>query len=213
MSTTSTRRYDASGRREAARQTREKVIEAATRLFLEGGWAGTSMRDVAKAAGVSVETVYGSVGNKVEVLRIAMDIAVVGDHEPLPLSERPEWLRISEGSTARERAEAIGDLLIAMYRRTAPLHRALQHAAVNEPALAAQLRKDFRDIREQNRQGVTAVALREPTELELDLVQAATSNETYLMLTEQRGLTDDDYREFVATAIIRLLRLDEETER
>jgi len=57
------------------------------------------------------------------------------------------------------------------------------------------------------------VAGREPTDAELDLVQAATSNETYLMLTEQRGLSDDDYREFVATAMTRLLRLDEQEDR
>ena len=213
MTEAGTRRYDASGRREAARASRQKVIAAATALFLERGWAGTSMRDVARRAGVSVETVYGSGGTKVELLRIAMDIAVVGDDEPVPLSERPEWRAISTGATPRERAEAVGGLLITMHRRTAPLHRALQHAAVGDSTLVELLDRDFRDIREQNRQGVRSVAGREPTDAELDLVQAATSNETYLMLTEQRGLSDDDYREFVATAMTRLLRLDEQEDR
>jgi hypothetical protein len=39
---------------------------------------------------------------------------------------------------------------------------------------------------------------------------AATSNETYLMLHEHRDHADEDYREFVAAAMTRLLRLDEE---
>jgi AcrR family transcriptional regulator len=205
-----TRRYDASGRREQARATRQKVIAAATELLIQRGWANTSMRDVAKVAGVSVETVYGSVGNKLELLRIAIDTAVVGDDEPVPLSERPAWQRISDGTTARERVEAIGDLLVALHPRSAPLHRALQHAAVGEPDLAELLRKDSADMREQTRQAIASVLDREPTEQELDLVQAVTSNETYLLLTEQRGHSDEDFREFVVTAITRLLGLDQQ---
>ncbi|WP_028651455.1 TetR/AcrR family transcriptional regulator [Nocardioides halotolerans] len=213
MSSTTTRRYDGSGRRQQAQTTRLKVIEAASALFVTRGWAGTSMRDVAREAGVSVETVYGSVGNKTALLRMAIDLAVVGDDDPVPLSERPAWQQIMAAPTPHARAEAIAGLLVGMHRRTAPLHRALQHAAVGEPELAEQLRRDFADIREQNRQGVLAVLGREPTDLEVDLVQAVTSNETYLLLTEQRGHTDDDYREFVATAITRLLGLEEQEER
>lgn len=213
MTQPASRKYDASGRREQARATHHKVVAAASDLFVERGWAGASMRDVARVAGVSVETVYGSVGNKVQLLKVALDTAVVGDDEPVPLSERPAWQQIGAGETPRDRMGAIADLLTDMHRRTAPLHRALQHAAVGEPELAELLREDWQDIREQNRQGIRALTDREPTELELDLVQAVTSNETYLLLTEQRGRTDDDYREFVVTAIARLLRLEDEEHR
>ena len=51
------RSYDSSRRQAMAEETRLSVIDAATRLFAENGWACTGMRDVAKAAGVSVETV------------------------------------------------------------------------------------------------------------------------------------------------------------
>ena len=205
------RRYDGTRRREAAQANRRLVVEAASRLFVERGWSGTSMRDVARAAGVSVETVYSSVGTKLDLLRVAMDVAVVGDDDPVPLSDRPEWRAVVDGPTAVDRARAVGDLLVRLHARTAWLHQALRHAAVGDPDLATMLQKDFDDIREQNRQGLSAVARREPTEEELDLVMSTLSNETYLMLTEHRHLTHADYREFVTTAITRLLGLEEGT--
>ncbi|MCW2756805.1 MAG: TetR family transcriptional regulator [Nocardioidaceae bacterium] len=204
------RKYDASNRREQAQATRRRVLEAAATTFVERGWSGTSMRDVARAAGVSVETVYGSVGSKSELLRASMDIAVVGDDEPSPLSERPQWRAMAEGATSLARAEAVAELLAALHARTAPLFLALSHAAVGEPDLAAMLHRDQLDIREQNRQGVRAVAHREPTELELDLVAAVTGNETFLMLTERQGYSDADYRTFVVAALTRLLGLEDE---
>ncbi|HVL03972.1 MAG TPA: TetR family transcriptional regulator, partial [Acidimicrobiales bacterium] len=52
------RRYDARGRQEQARRTRWAVLEAAHRLFLEQGYAATTMAAIAAEAAVSVETVY-----------------------------------------------------------------------------------------------------------------------------------------------------------
>ena len=43
---------------------REAILRAATRLFLERGFAGTSMDAVAEAAGVAKLTVYGHFGDK-----------------------------------------------------------------------------------------------------------------------------------------------------
>ena len=87
------RRYESPRRVEHAAQTRAAVLEAATALFGENGWAGTGMRDVARAAGVAVETVYANFGSKAELLLAALDVAVVGDTQPIPL-----------GATARVRA-------------------------------------------------------------------------------------------------------------
>jgi AcrR family transcriptional regulator len=64
-------------------------LVVSTRLFAENGWSGTDMRDVARTAQVSVETVYANFGSKGSLLRQALDVAVVGDDEPVPLSDRP----------------------------------------------------------------------------------------------------------------------------
>ena len=52
------RRYDASSRRAGAAATRDRICAAAERLFLADGYARTSIRAVAKAAGVAEATIY-----------------------------------------------------------------------------------------------------------------------------------------------------------
>src|SRR5215212_814751 len=59
MSTTPGSRRD-----RQAQQTRAEILGAARRLFAERGYARTSVRDIAQAAGVSAQTVYDSVGSK-----------------------------------------------------------------------------------------------------------------------------------------------------
>ncbi len=81
------------------------MLEAATELFGQKGWVGTGMRDVARAAGVAVETVYANFGSKPELLLAAIDVAVVGDAQPIPLGERPEFAVLGRGSlSTRARA-------------------------------------------------------------------------------------------------------------
>jgi len=52
------RNYDATSRRAAAAATRERICAAAETLFLRDGYARTSVRAVAKAAGVAEATMY-----------------------------------------------------------------------------------------------------------------------------------------------------------
>jgi AcrR family transcriptional regulator len=51
-------------RERRAQLTRAEILGAARRLFAERGYARTSVRDIATAAGVSAQTVYDSVGPK-----------------------------------------------------------------------------------------------------------------------------------------------------
>src|SRR3954470_10721690 len=57
-------RERSSRREQQAQQTREEILRAARRLFAERGYTRTSVRDIARAAGVSAQTVYDSVGSK-----------------------------------------------------------------------------------------------------------------------------------------------------
>ena len=51
-------------RERRARLTQDEILQSARRLFAERGYARTSVRDIARAAGVSAQTVYDSVGSK-----------------------------------------------------------------------------------------------------------------------------------------------------
>lgn len=55
-------------RQEQAAATRDRIAEAARRLFAEHGYGSTSMEAIAAEAGVAVRTVYASFGAKREIL-------------------------------------------------------------------------------------------------------------------------------------------------
>jgi AcrR family transcriptional regulator len=55
-------------RRDLAREeTRRKILEAGANLFSERGWEATTLRDVAKAAGLSTGALFVSYANKAEL--------------------------------------------------------------------------------------------------------------------------------------------------
>ncbi len=83
------RTYNSTRRLAQARQTRRLIVEAAGRLFRERGYAGTAIEAIAQQAGVAVETIYATFGNKVAILSAVVDFSVVGDDEPVPLLQRP----------------------------------------------------------------------------------------------------------------------------
>jgi AcrR family transcriptional regulator len=66
---TSVKRSYRSPRREAqARRTRERIIDAARRLWVERGFGTTTMEAIAVEANVAVQTVYGAFGSKGAIL-------------------------------------------------------------------------------------------------------------------------------------------------
>src|SRR4051794_40997684 len=62
------RRYDAPTRRAAALATRDRICARAEELFVGGGYARTSIRAIATAAGVSEATVYLAFATKAALL-------------------------------------------------------------------------------------------------------------------------------------------------
>jgi AcrR family transcriptional regulator len=132
------RSYDNSRRAEQARGTRRRIVEVARELLLTQGYATTTIAQVAKAAGVSSETVQKGFGTKAALAKAVYDVTLVGDDEPVPLRERPEFLAIAaEPDPARKLAgyAAVGR---ALWERLGPLLGVLmQGAQAGEPDLVA----------------------------------------------------------------------------
>ena len=63
------------------RTTRLRITKAAYTLFCERGFSGTTMADVAQAAGVAVQTDYFVFHTKGELLSRTYDFAVLGEGE------------------------------------------------------------------------------------------------------------------------------------
>jgi len=121
-----------------ARATRRRITDAATELFVAAGYGTTTLEQIAERAGVAVQTVYFHFGNKRTVLKEAVDIAAVGDDEPVPLLDRP-WL-------AKLRAEPDARRVIALwvrnsreiFGRIAPIMQVVRDAAGADPDMAEQ---------------------------------------------------------------------------
>jgi hypothetical protein len=153
--------------------------------------------------------VYANFGSKAQLLKEAIDVAVVGDDEPVPLSDRPEIRALAEGDISA-RAAATGRLLVSLRQRTARLQRLLQQAGPSDPELAGVLQAGRVTERQSFCEGMRAVAQRVVTEAVVDEMFAVLSNDVYLLLTETCGWTDEAYQSWVATTVVRLLNLQGE---
>jgi len=125
-------------RAERARLTRRRIIDAAAELFVERGYGATMLDQVAERAGVAVQTVYFHFGNKSTLLKRALDVAAVGDDEPVELLERP-WL---DGIKAEPDPRRMIELWVANSRsimeRVAPILAVVRGSVGADPDLAAQ---------------------------------------------------------------------------
>jgi AcrR family transcriptional regulator len=198
------RGYRSPRREQQAAETRAMVVAAAARLFGERGWAATGMRDVARAAGVSVETVYASFRSKGDLLLAAIDLAVVGDAAPVPLGQRPEFTALGSG-TRHQRARAAARLVTGINQRTAGVVLALREAAASDPELAERMRERERRRRINVEQGAAMVAGRSVTPEEADGLWAVLAVEVYQLLTGLRGWTPQQYEAWLAGVLDRLL--------
>ncbi len=84
------RAYRSRVRADQAAATRDRVARSAAELFVEQGFAATTVAGIAAHAGVSAQTVYNGFGTKAALLKAAYDVTLVGDGEQVPLAERPE---------------------------------------------------------------------------------------------------------------------------
>lgn len=91
------------GRRaQKARQTRQRMLDAARDLFVEQGYGATTLQEVADQAGVAVQTIYFTFGNKRSLLKELVDATIAGDDAPVATMDR-QWFR---DALAAETAEA-----------------------------------------------------------------------------------------------------------
>jgi AcrR family transcriptional regulator len=124
-------------RAERSRRTRRRIIDAAAVLFLERGYAGATVRAIAEAAGVAVPTVELGFGTKARLLKAAIDVAIAGDDEPLPVLDRA-WADTARRATSPAELLAVAaEVIAAAQRRSAGLVLAVFEGGRTDPELAA----------------------------------------------------------------------------
>lgn len=134
-----TRRYTSSVREEQAAATRRAVLSAARELFVTSGYAATTVARVARRAGVSVDTVYTSVGRKPELLLAVHDMALGGGDEPVKAEQRDYVAAVREARGAHAKLAAYASALAERLPAVVPLAESLAVAAERDPACRAVL--------------------------------------------------------------------------
>ncbi|MCC2333799.1 helix-turn-helix domain-containing protein [Cellulomonas wangsupingiae] len=196
------RRYDSLLRTAQADETRARIAEAARRAFVEHGWAGTTVRDVAAAAGVSVPTVYAVYGNKKGLATALMDAADLAADPHGVASD----LAAAEGDHARQLAVAVA-FDRRLYERSGDLLRALREAAAAEPELGALAGEG---ARRGDRARLAVIGSWPPGALRagldpqraVDRYAAICTLEAWADLTGPRGWTPDEVEEWWTAVVV-----------
>jgi AcrR family transcriptional regulator len=204
------RKYDASRRRAAAELTRAAVLRAARELFTARGYAGTSVAEIALAAGVSVDTLYETVGRKPQLLLAVHDMELAGADAPVEAEQRDYVQRIRAARTAAAKITAYTDALARLLPKTVPLLDSLRAAGEKDPAC----REVYEAVRERRAANMRLFAadLRSTGELRDDLdddtiaglVWSMNAPEYFLLITS-RGWTPGRYAAMVRDVWIRTL--------
>ncbi|NUW42089.1 TetR/AcrR family transcriptional regulator [Nonomuraea rhodomycinica] len=199
------RRYDSLRRTAQALETRAEIARAARRLFVERGWAATTVRDVAREAGVSAPTVYAVYGNKAGLTRALADAADLSADPGRELAE----LEAAGDDPARQLA-AMSAFDRRLYERAGDVIMLLREAGRSEPELAAVYR-DGRERADGIRAAVfsawPAGVLRPGLDVPaaLDVYAGLCGIDVYTTLTAERGWSPDRVERWWSEALVREL--------
>lgn len=186
------RRYESPAREARARRTRKHVVETAGRLFAERGYAGTSVRQIAAAAGVSLETVTQT-GRKADLLLAAFRDGFTGNPDAVNLDAVVGDAGMADLPSAVARvAEGV--------RRSLPIWRAFTTAAAEDPAVAA-VRAELAVVRRAEIVARLESAGLAASDRLADAIGLLTSHEAYEHLTTVCGWPHEDYVSWAAAAI------------
>ncbi|MFI6869378.1 TetR/AcrR family transcriptional regulator [Nocardia sp. NPDC050406] len=198
------RRYDSLHRMAQAKQTHAEIAAAARRLFLARGWAATTVREVAREAGVSAPTVYAAYANKSGLVRALVDSADLSA-DPVRMVAELE----STPDPRRQLAAMVG-YDRRLFERAGDLIALLREAGRVEPDLAAAY-EEGRRLADRTRREVfsawPANTLRPDLDLAtaVDIYAALCNIDVYTTLIAERGWPPQRIEEWWAAALDREL--------
>jgi AcrR family transcriptional regulator len=201
------RTYRSPLREEAARRTREAVLEAAVEVFVEVGYAGATIEQIAARAGVSRPTVFG-VGSKAQLFALARQRAATGGRVTANDEGFQQLLAIPD---ARRLLTEFAAFTAAIAQRLGPLQLVLEQTAGTDPELAQLLESSQQELLACASGIVAAVAatgsLRRdiPAEAAADMLWLQIQPTNYRRLVQERGWSHRAFERWHAAAMIAAL--------
>lgn len=204
------RKYSSPMRERQATLTRNNILDATQRLFLERGYAKTTVEAIAHEAGVSKQTVYAVFRSKRGIVAGLMDRAV--------LTERLFELcdRTLDASSAQEAFRLSAELIYQVHDSKSPVFELLRGAGALDPELA-HIENESRCAHRADQEEHVRYLLRGRTlkpgvtlDMALDVFWCLTSGEIYRMLVTERGWSKENYVKWLhAMLVSSLLQVSE----
>lgn len=208
------RKYESPRRAAQAADTRNAVLAAARDLFVAAGWGGTTIGAIAKAAGVSSETIYAGFGSKKAILQELISNAVRGAAPDVPLMEQAGPAGVFSQSDPHRLLASFSRDIANVLDRVAPLIAVVRSAADNDREMAEL----YLLLQQGRRRNLAAVgtALAERGWLRKGLTsETATADiwriaspELFMLVRVTEGLDPDAYAAWLADMLSRKLVSD-----
>ncbi|QPP05346.1 TetR/AcrR family transcriptional regulator [Streptomyces bathyalis] len=199
------RPYESLRRTTQAMETRAEIARAARRLFVSQGWTATTVRDVAREAGVSVPTVYAAYGNKNGLAGALAESADLSADIPQMLGE----LEAAAADPAQQLA-AMAAYDRRLFERAGDVIMLVREAGRTVPELAAAY-SDGRERGDETRIQVFSSwpdGVLEPgldIRSAVDIYAAICNVDVYTTLTGERGWAPDQVEQWWSRALVREL--------
>ena len=199
---------EGAARQARTRRTRSAVVDAARTLFLERGYAATTIEAISGLSDTPQATVYRLFSSKLGILKAVLDVSVVGDDQAVAMLDRPQVRALVSDEDPKEQLAGFAALLREVMARAAPMHRILADAARSDEdaaSLLAQLGRQRQEgqrriARSLARSGALRPGLRERDAA--DVIYALASPEVYGLLVFDRGWSAERYEKWVNTILI-----------
>ena len=213
----SKRTYRSPTREQRARATRKRILTAARAEFLRLGYAATTIRAVAGAAGVSVPTVELVFGTKPQLLHTAISFSIRGDDDPIPMLQRGWAVTAATSRSVSEFLAIVARVLVDGARLSAGLVVAAFESAHQDESMRAlcdQLRAQRLETAAWIVDGVIA---RSPLRPEIDRDGAIDSvwllmdPRVFCALTQERGWAPERFELWFTDSVARLLLAPDRT--
>ncbi|MEO8572122.1 MAG: helix-turn-helix domain-containing protein [Chloroflexota bacterium] len=196
------RPYRSAARDQRARETRLRIVAAATRLFIEPGYAATSVADIAAEAGVASRTVYLDFPTKRALLGEAIGLALGGDDASVLVRER-DWFRQTIEAPGPEILALFARFTAALHVRSAALLEAAEAAAAADPELAERRDQGRQHRRADLRRVAAARAATTGADVDevTDVLYTLGSSAVYAQLVFQCGWSPEHYERWLASTL------------
>ncbi|APJ03681.1 TetR/AcrR family transcriptional regulator [Silvanigrella aquatica] len=202
------RTYNIKNRKIQAKQTKERILNSAKRLFEIHGLDGVTIESIANDAEVSVPSVYSLFKSKIGILSAVIDMVI--DKEQFEILAQ----KASRAKTLRSYVKISAQMASQMYNTEKTFMNALRGASSLSPELK-KIEKVHEERRYQRQEESLKIIANQNKFKEIinfnkarDILWAFTGRDMFRLLVIERGWELLEYEKWLAESLYQLLKND-----